>query len=182
MAALVLVALSLALSNFAAAIGIGVSGVSGRARLKVGIVFGLFEGGMPLLGLALGHHLAHDLGHDTRWIGGGLLILTGLYGITTGLRHSDQRPMDLTTGRHTGRLVLTGLALSIDNLAVGFALGTYNVSLPLAAAIIGTTSVALSLLGLELGARIGTRIGERGQALGSLILIGVGIAIASGAF
>jgi putative Mn2+ efflux pump MntP len=29
-----------------------------------------------------------------------------------------------------GRLLVTGIALSIDNLAVGFTLGTYRVSLP----------------------------------------------------
>ena len=51
MLAVLLVALSLGLSNFAAAVGIGVGGVSGRTRLRVGVIFGLFEGGMPILGL-----------------------------------------------------------------------------------------------------------------------------------
>ncbi len=43
----------------------------------------------------------------------------------------------------------------MDNLAVGFALGAYRVSLPVAALVIGAVSVAMSLAGLELGARIG---------------------------
>ncbi len=59
-----------------------------------------------------------------------------------------------------GRLLVTGIALSFDNLAVGFALGTYHVSLPAAAAVIGTVSVVMSLAGLELGARIGMRAGS----------------------
>ena len=58
-----------------------------------------------------------------------------------------------------GRLLVTGLALSTDNLAVGFALGAYRVSITVAAIVIGAVSVALSLLGLEIGARIGTRAG-----------------------
>ena len=58
MLALLLVAASLGLSNFAAAIGIGVSGVSARTRLEVGVIFGLFEAGMPIAGLALGRGLA----------------------------------------------------------------------------------------------------------------------------
>jgi putative Mn2+ efflux pump MntP len=41
MLALLLVAVSLGLSNFAAAIAIGVSGVDARTRLRVAIVFGL---------------------------------------------------------------------------------------------------------------------------------------------
>ena len=56
-------ALSLGLSNFAAAVGIGVAGIDARTRVRVGIVFGIFETGMPILGLALGHSLASTLGH-----------------------------------------------------------------------------------------------------------------------
>jgi manganese efflux pump family protein len=80
-----------------------------------------------------------------------------------------------------GRTARAGaLAPSIENLAVGFALGTYHVSVPLAAAVIGTVSVVMSLAGLELGARIGMRAGQRSELLGGLILIGVGVAIGAG--
>jgi putative Mn2+ efflux pump MntP len=51
--ALLLVALSLGLSNFAAAIGIGVTGVDAGTRLRVGLIFGISEAGMPILGLLL---------------------------------------------------------------------------------------------------------------------------------
>lgn len=51
MLALILVATALGLSNFAAAIGIGLSGVDTRVRLRVAIVFGTFEAAMPLPGL-----------------------------------------------------------------------------------------------------------------------------------
>ena len=50
----------------------------------------------------------------------------------------------------------------------------------LAAVIIGAVSVTLSLIGLELGSRIGSKTGERGELLGGLVLIGVGAAIATG--
>jgi putative Mn2+ efflux pump MntP len=176
--ALVVVALSLGMSNFAAAIGIGTTGVGARIRVRVGVVFGIFEAGMPVLGLVLGHGLASTLGHATRWVGAGLLIATGAYGLVQALRAGAAGG---AAGQlRLGRLLVTGIALSIDNLAVGFALGTYHVSLPLAAAIIGTVSVAMSLAGLELGGRIGLRAGQRGELLGSLILIGVGVAIGVG--
>lgn len=83
--ALVLVALSLGLSNFAAAIGMGVAGVDARTRVRVGIVFGIFEAGMPILGLALGHSLASTLGHATHWVGGG------------GRPRTSPRPAELAT-------------------------------------------------------------------------------------
>jgi putative Mn2+ efflux pump MntP len=178
--ALVLVALSLGLSNFAAAIGIGVAGVDTRTRVRVGVVFGIFEAGMPILGLALGHGLASTFGHAARWVGGGLLIATGAYALIQALRPDAGELGSLAGQRQLGRLLVTGIALSIDNLAVGFALGTYHVSLPLAVVVIGAVSVVMSLVGLELGARIGMRAGQRGELLGGLVLIGVGISIGTG--
>jgi putative Mn2+ efflux pump MntP len=179
--ALIPVAIALGLSNFAASIGIGISGTGVRTRLRVGIVFGLFETGMPILGLLLGHRIAHELGHAARWTGAGLLIATGLYAVIQAARNRDA---DDQAGAHLGRLLVTGAALSIDNLAVGFALGTYHVSLVAAVIVIGAVSVTLSLLGLELGRHFGARqfgasTGNRSELLGGLVLIGVGLALAA---
>jgi manganese efflux pump family protein len=177
--ALALVAVSLGLSNFAAAIGIGISGTSARTRLKVGLIFGLFETGMPIAGLALGHGLAQALGHSARWISAGLLIATGAWTLVQAVR-ADREATPSLDAQRSARLIVTGLALSVDNLAVGFALGTFHVSLAVAAVTIGAVSVALSLLGLELGAQIGARAGQRGELLGALVLIAVGAALAAG--
>ena len=181
--ALLLVALSLGLSNFAAAIGIGVTGVDAGTRLRVGLIFGIFEAGMPILGLLLGHSLAHALGSAAHWIGAALLIATGGYAVLQAIRgqaREEHRPAAGANQLRTGQLLVTGIALSIDNLAVGFALGAYHVNLAAAAVIIGAVSVTLSLAGLELGDRLGTKVGERGELIGGLVLIAVGIAIASG--
>jgi manganese efflux pump family protein len=188
MVALLLVAVSLGLSNFAAAVGIGVTGIDARTRLRVGLIFGFFETVMPILGLLLGRGLAADLGHAARWIGAGLLIATGIYALVQAVRGAGRQPDEdqpdedqvAPAGQHTGRMLITGLALSIDNLAVGFALGAYRVNVVVAAVVIGVVSVTLSLLGLELGGRIGIRAGDRGELVGGIVLIGVGIAIAAG--
>ena len=182
MPALLLVAVALGLSNLAAAIGLGVAGVDASARLRIGLVFGVFETGMPLAGLLLGHGLAHALGSATRWTGAALLIGCGGYALLQAVRGGVPAG-DRAGARRltTGKLLLTGLALSLDNLAVGFALGACHVALVLAVVVIGAVSVALSLAGLELGARLGPRTGERGELLSGLILIAVGIALACGA-
>jgi|SRR5215469_6993015 len=184
MLALLLVAASVAMSNFAAAIGIGVAGVDTRTRLRVALVFGAFEAGMPLVGLVLGAQVADPLGHAARWIAAGLLIAVGVYGLVTAVRGARDRrtgeSRQAATFGHT-RLVMSGLALSMDNLVVGFALGTYGTSIITSAVIIGVVSVVLSLVGLELGARLGTWAGKRGEQLAGVMLISVGIAIAAGA-
>jgi manganese efflux pump family protein len=190
--AVLLIAGSLGLSNFAASIGIGITGVDARTRLRVGVIFGLFETGMPILGLVLGHNLARSLGHTAHWIGAALLIVTGVYAVIQPVRarnkSAGQRAETATgqraetaTGQSIGRLLVTGVALSVDNLAVGFALGTYHVGLIPAATVIGAVSVCLSLIGLELGRQLGAKTGEHGEMLGGLVLIGVGVAIATGA-
>lgn len=183
MAALLLVAVSLGLSNFAASVGIGVTGIDARARLRAALIFGLFETAMPLIGLLLGHSLAHTLGHAAHWIGAGLLIATGLYALIQAVRDRGKPEADSQDGSAdlpAGRMLITGLALSIDNLAVGFALGTYHVSVAVAAVVIGIVSVAMSLVGLELGSRVDTRAGDSGEIIGGIVLIGVGITIATG--
>jgi len=145
------------------------------------VIFGVFETGVPILGLLLGHSLAHTLGDAARWIGAALLIGTGAYALIQAVRsHGTDDNERQAASPHTGRLLVTGVALSIDNLAVGFALGTYHVNLLLAAVVIGTVSVSISLVGLELGDRLGAKTSERGELIGGLVLVGVGIAIATG--
>jgi putative Mn2+ efflux pump MntP len=197
MLALLLVAVSLGLSNFAASVGLGASGVDRRTRLRVGLVFGFFETAMPIIGLLAGRGAAGALGHATRWLGAALLIATGVYSLVQALRSARDAASTGTPSsgppssgpssapppsepQRLGPLLVTGLALSLDNLAVGFALGAVHVSLPVAVIVIGAVSVTLSLLGLELGQRLSTQIGGRGEILGGLVLIGVGIAVAAG--
>src|SRR5216683_960708 len=175
---LLLVSISVGLSNFAGAIGIGLSGISARTRLRVGIAFGLFEALMPIAGLLLGQAVAGYLGHIAKYVGSAILILVGAYTIWQGRRVTTEEPQP--TEIQTHQLIITALALSIDNLAVGFALAVYHIQIVLAAVTIGVISVALSLLGLELGSRLGTRIEAWSEELGGSVLILVGLAIAVG--
>jgi putative Mn2+ efflux pump MntP len=105
------------------------------------------------------------------------LIATGLY---TALRARSATSSDAPRGYAFSRLVLTGAALSIDNLIVGFALGATDVSLLFAVLLIAIVSVGLSLLGLELGNRLGAVVERRSGEFGGAVLIVVGIAIISG--
>jgi manganese efflux pump family protein len=177
---LLLVAVSLGLSNFGAAIGIGVGGVDARTRLRIGIIFGLFEAGMPVVGLVLGHSLASVLGRAAHWIGGALLVATGAYSLIQVMRDRRRGGSRPAQGQSTGRLLVIGAALSIDNLAVGFALGTYHVGLVVAAVLIGAISVGMTLVGLELGDRLGSVTGSRGEFLGGVVLITVGVLVGAG--
>ena len=178
-----LVAISVGLGNFAGAIGIGLSGLDALLRIRVAVVFGVFEAGMPVAGLVISHSLAKSLGSHAGEIGGVILGLTGLYGVVAALiaRRREAEAALNPTPQGLGRLMVIAAALSIDNLAVGFALGTYHVSLAAATVTIAVVSIGLSLVGLELGNRIGVRIGEYSELLGGAVLIGVGVLLGVGA-
>jgi putative Mn2+ efflux pump MntP len=70
----------------------------------------------------------------------------------------------------------------MDNLIIGFALGTYGVSIVAGAVVIGAVSVVMSLAGLEVGRMLGRWAGRRSEQMSGLILIVVGAALAGGAF
>jgi manganese efflux pump family protein len=190
--ALLLLAVALGLSNFAAAIGIGVSGVPGRARVRIAVVFGVFEAGMPVLGVALGQGVAAGLGPAARWLGGTALIAIGVTGLILARRERRAARVPRDRGGPTrppgraepswrmGRVVASGLALSADNLAAGFALGAYHVGLAAAAAVFGGVSAIMSLAGLQLGATLGTSAGDRSELAASIMLVAVGAAVAVG--
>ncbi len=195
--ALLFAAVAVGLSNLAASISIGVTGVTARTRLQVGLVFGAFEAGMPIVGLLIGQRFATDLGQAVRWPGAILLMIVGASGLVRSLRDSRKNPADagprgdalsreapnLSAGPppRLGRLLASGLVLSLDNLVVGFALGTYQVSVVVGAVLIGAVSVAMSLAGLELGGMLGRWVGRRSEQMSGVILILVGAAIAGGA-
>jgi len=173
---LLLVAVSLGAANLAGAVGIGVSGVDNRTRLRVALLFGFFEAAMLLIGLAIGRRAASELGSATTSIGAGLLVAVGVYTIIIGVRAAESAPpVDLGP-----RLVLTSLALSIDNLVLGFALASFDVSFLAVVLVVTIVSVGMSLVGLELGNQLGTRAGQRSELIGGTVLVLVGIALAIG--
>jgi manganese efflux pump family protein len=188
--ALLLAAVAVGLSNLAASIGIGVTGVNARTRVQVGLVFGVFEAGMPIVGLLIGQRAATDLGQAVRWPGAVLLMLVGASGVLRSLRDAwkhraegaaEKAKVAARPAPGLARLLLSGLVLSMDNLVVGVALGTYEVGILPGAVLIGAVSVAMSLVGLELGGLLGRWIGRRSEQMSGVILILVGAAIAGGA-
>lgn len=184
MLALLLLAVAVGLSNLAAAVGIGVSGVRGRTKLQIAVVFGLFEAGMPVAGVVLGQGLATSIGQAARVLGGVVLIAVGVISLVLVRRGPDPSRGLAREGRpwRAGRIVAAGLALSMDNLAAGFALGTYHTGLAVAAVVFGAVSAVMSLIGLELGARTAAAAGGRSELLASAILIAAGGALAVGVF
>ncbi len=180
--ALVLSAFAVGLDNFAAAIGIGIAGVDARTRLRVAAIFGFFEAAMPLIGLLIGHSSARGIGQATRYISGGLLAAAGLWSLVEARRGVDEVDNDDVSQRAAqglGALVMSGLALSIDNLVIGFGLGVTKTPLVASLLVFAVVSIGLSLAGLELGRTLGARMQGRPDWVAGVVLIAVGALIAA---
>lgn len=173
---LLLVGLSVGLDNFAASIAIGLGGVKKALRVRIALVFGLFEALMPIIGIIMGKKLVAIIGGNANLIGGTLLVATGIFLVISALRHTDDREVNKAT-QGWGKLIIAALSISIDNLIIGFGLITNHQSLWLMAGVFGTISISLAFIGIELGSRLGSKVEEYSEVLSGIILVAVGIAL-----
>jgi putative Mn2+ efflux pump MntP len=178
MVALLVVAVALGLNNFGASIAIGVSGVNRRTELKVATVFGLCDVVMPAAGMLIGRGVAGALGPAARWAGAGILAVAAVWGLVEALRGGGDAPR--AQAWHGWRLLVSGAALSLDDLAVGLALGTVRYPIVLAVSLFGLMSFVMSIIGLKLGGKLGKAAGEHGEVVGAVVLIGISGAMAMG--
>ncbi|MEI8073067.1 MAG: manganese efflux pump [Candidatus Saccharibacteria bacterium] len=176
--AITLLALSTGLDNFAVSIAIGIAGVKKSNKIRIALIIGLFETGMTIAGLLLGHRASQYLGDSTHIIGGGLLILTGAYTIFDGWKEGKNDNKKLGKQSKIAQQLITGLSLSIDNLIVGFGLGSQTVPLTEAILIIAAVSTSLALAGITIGSRISFKLEEYSELISGGILILVGLSIA----
>lgn len=160
----------LALDTFALSAAAGLTTMPRRHRLRLSAVFALFEGGMPMIGLALGGPLGNALGNAADYLA--IAILLG-FGIFTLLRDEDDE------GAAAARLatasgftfVLLGLSVSFDELAVGFTLGLLRLPVVWVLVAIAVQTFVASQLGFALGSRLSERLRERAEKVAGIALI-----------
>lgn len=73
---------------------------------------------------------------------------------------------------------MQGVATSIDALSVGFTIALYNlITAFVAALIISIVTFISCMAGLVIGKQFGTKLSDKAQILGGIILIIIGIEI-----
>ena len=167
--------LPLGLDSFAVAAAIGATQVTTVwQRLRISLIFVIFEGGMPLIGLGLGAALARGIGQVAGYLAGAAVIAIGARMLWPGDKDEEETASRIITSRGLA-LIALGISISLDELAIGFTIGLAH--LPVTAVIVAIALQAFiaAQLGLAIGARIGERWRERAeQAAGiALILLGV---------
>ncbi len=164
---------AMGLNNALASVALGTMQIPWRQQWTTAILFGLFEAGMPIVGMWLGQDLSHLIGGKAKFIGIGVLALVGIYSL---VKHSDA---DETVLRGLGwKTLMLAAALSLDNLTVGFALGMIRLPIAVAAMIFGIISLVMTLIGLELGRYIGSRVRVDADKLSGAVLLLTAVAMA----
>ena len=176
------VGLSMDAAAVAAARGLATPVLRPRPGLLVALFFGGFQGLMPWLGFLLGTSLGPLVQAFDHWIAFVLLVGLGAKmlweargGADNDDSSKDQAPAaDLWNLR---TLLLLAVATSIDAFAVGVMLPMLQAPLLLSVLTIGVTTAVLSALALLAGRRLGALLGSRLDAVGGLVLVGLGIKI-----
>jgi manganese efflux pump family protein len=166
--------LPLGLDSFAVAAAIGaVQLTTLRQRLRVSLVFMIFEGGMPLIGLGLGTALARGIGHVANYLAAAAVIAIGAWMLLAGEGDDEEKARHLT-GSHGLALIALGISISLDELAVGFTIGLARLPLTAVIVAIAVQAFLAAQLGLALGARMGERWRERAEQVAGIGLILLG--------
>ena len=152
---------------------------AGRMSFIAG-VFGFFQALMPMLGWVCVHTIVQAFGVFERFIPWIALALLGFIGgkmLYEGIKHKDGDEHErMPVG--FGALLMQSVATSIDALSVGFTIADYGVAMALVcAAIIAAVTFAICMAGLAIGKKFGTRLSNKAEILGGIILIAIGIEI-----
>jgi putative Mn2+ efflux pump MntP len=172
----VLIAFALAMDAFAVAVasGLYIHRLHVNHALRIAGMFGLFQGAMPLAGWLAGRTAQRMVAAIDHWLVFALLAGIGGKMVYESWRLDDRQGFDPLA---MSFLLLLSIATSIDALAVGVSYGLLDVAVATPALVIGAVTFGLSLAGVILGDRIGHLFERRLEAIGGVILIGIGLRI-----
>lgn len=160
---------------------LGYKNLQKSQKIAMALAFGIFQGGMPLLGYYAGNLFADFI---SRYAGIVTLLVLGYIGGNMIKEAIEERKKSQSEGpcsteeecTYTYRvLFLQAIATSIDAFAVGVSFAALSVNVQFACLCIAVTTSILCVVALFIGKKFGELLGERAQILGGIILLIIGI-------
>ncbi len=177
---LFLIAVGLSMDAFAVAIckGLCMKKCTWKKGVIVGLYFGVFQGGMPLLGYILGIQFKDMITSIDHWIAFVLLGLIGANMVKEALTDAEEETCSVD-GDELAVKEMLGLAVatSIDALAVGVTFAFLQVQIIPAVSFIGVTTFVISMMGVKIGNVFGAKYKAKAELAGGMILILMGFKI-----
>ena len=175
---LILMAVGLSMDAFAVSVckGLGMKRLNARVALVLAALFGIFQGGMPVLGWLLGTQLLWLIEPVDHWIAFGLLAFIGGKMIADAVSDEAEEAGEVDRVAW-GEFLMLAVATSIDALAVGLSLAVLNVDIAFPVVVIGVTTFVLSLAGVAIGHAFGSRYERPAQIVGGVVLVLIGLKV-----
>lgn len=184
LAELVLLAVGLSMDAFAVSIckGLGMKKINLKVAVVLGLFFGGFQAGMPVIGWALGSQFMGIIGPIDHWIAFILLAFIGgkmLWEAFTEDEDEDEGEGDGKDAEKIdlGEYLILAIATSIDALAVGISFAALSVDIMPAVSLIGITTFIFSVAGVAIGHTFGARYEKPATIVGGVVLIFIGLKI-----
>jgi len=170
-----LIALSLAVDSFAASFsgGTKLKVPKVKTALKVALLFGIFQGTMPIIGWFAGTRIKELITNVDHWIAFGLLLAVGSKMIYEAV-HSEKRDFNLLSNK---TVIILSIATSIDALAVGISFAFLKAPILISALTIGIITIILSFAGVLLGCKLRKMFTNQIEIIAGTILILIGLKI-----
>jgi manganese efflux pump family protein len=137
---------TLSLDNFRIAIVLGGLKPTLSRSVKTSLIFGLWDGVAPLVGIIIGHYLSERIDSTADLIAAAGLAVYGVFVIIRALISPEDADPDM-------RWATRGLPLplSVDNVAAGASLGLAGYSPWLAPVVFGVITFVMSVAGHQIG-------------------------------
>ncbi len=174
---LLLLAVGLSMDAFAVAVckGLSLKSIRLSAMARVGLWFGAFQMGMPIIGYYVGSAVAQRIDRYDHWVILALLALIGGNMLREALWGEEEKVDASLTAR---KMLPLAVATSIDALAAGVSMAMMpGLNIWGSTAVIGLVTFALSAAGVRAGALFGSRFEKPAKIAGGVILILLGIKI-----
>ncbi|MGA2172800.1 MAG: manganese efflux pump MntP family protein [Sedimentisphaerales bacterium] len=175
--AIIAIAVGLSMDAFAVSVVTGAAYRELRIRhtLRMAGFFGGFQAFMPAVGYLAGMTVRQSILNYDHWVAFGILAAVGAKMIYESLKIKEERktmhPANLPL------LLALAVATSIDALAVGITLSLITSRIAAAVIIIGVVTFGLSCAGVHIGKKFGHFFESGIEAIGGLVLIGLGAKI-----
>jgi putative Mn2+ efflux pump MntP len=164
--------LPLSIDTFVLGTALGAAGVAKSERLRTSLILTAFEAGMPLVGFLAGAAVGAAVGGWANYLAAAVLVVIGVVMIRSGGGdEDDEQKVRLLEAARGWSIVVLGVGISVDELAVGFGVGLLRLPLLLLIVLIALQAFAAAQLGMRLGSRLTERARQAAGRIAGVLLI-----------
>jgi manganese efflux pump family protein len=166
--------LPLAIDTFVLGTALGAAGVAKRERLRTSLILTAFEAGMPVIGFLAGAGIGLAIGRWADYIAAAVLAVTGILMLRPQGDDDDEdeeRKLRLLESARGWAVVVLGLSISLDELAIGFGVGLLQLPLLLLIGLIAVQAFVAAQLGMRLGSHLAERARRAAGRLAGILLL-----------